>query len=182
MKKHLIASLVGALIIFFWQFLSNAALDLHRPAQQYTPKQDSIVQYLSSALEPGKYMMPHVPPGASADAQQKFMSDYNGKPWVIVDLHQSFDLDDMPMNMLRGFLVNIIMVWLLVWLLILKGNLTFMQIFLSSVAVGLIGFLNVSYTNHIWYPSADLWINLLDAGVEWAATGIWLGWYLNRIG
>lgn len=181
MKKHLIASLVGALIIFFWQFLSNAALDLHKPGQQYTAKQDSILQYLGTNLEPGKYMLPRPKPGCTMEEQQKFMTDYNGKPWAVVDYHASFNQEDMPMNMLRGFLVNIVIVWLLVWLLTLKGNLTFMQIFLSSVAVGLIGFLNISYTNHIWYPSADLWINLLDAGVEWAATGLWLGWYLNRI-
>lgn len=43
MKKHLIAAIVGAMIIFFWQFLSNAALELPRPAQLYTPKQDTII-------------------------------------------------------------------------------------------------------------------------------------------
>lgn len=180
MKKQFIASLVGAIIIFIWQFLSNAALDLHRPAQLYTPKQDSIMQYLGTKLQPGKYFMPHTPPGVSADVQQQFMSDYNGKPWAIVDFHASFDLDKMPMNMLRGFLVNILIVWLFVWLMTLKGNLTFIQIFLSSIVVGLISFLNISYTNHIWYPSADVWINLVDSGVEWAGTGLWLGWYLNR--
>lgn len=180
MKKHLIASVVGALIIFFWQFLSNAALDLHRPGQQYSSKQDSILQYLSTTLEPGKYMLPRPKPGATMEEQQKFMSECNGKPWAVVDLHASFDQDVMPMNMLRGFLVNIVIVWLLVWLLTLKGNLTFIQTFLSSVAVGLIGFLNIYYTNHIWYPTPELWINLLDSTVEWAATGLWLGWYLRN--
>lgn len=63
MKKTIIASLVGGIIIFFWQFLSNAALDLHRPAQQYTANQDSILNYLSTQLTEGKYFLPTVPAG-----------------------------------------------------------------------------------------------------------------------
>lgn len=74
----------------------------------------------------------------------------------------------------------IVVIWLFVWLTTLKGNLTFMQIFLSSIAVGLMSFLNISYTNHIWYPTPNFWINLLDSGMEWAGKGLWLGWYLKR--
>lgn len=180
MKKQFIASLVGALIIFFWQFLSNAALDLHLSGQQYSEKQDTILNYLGTNLEPGRYMLPRPKPGASMEEQQQFMTSYNGKPWAVVDYHASFDQGAMPMNMLRGFIVNILIVWLLVWLLNLKGSLSFLQIFLASIAVGFIGFLNTTYTNHIWYPDADLWMDIVDVGVEWAGTGLWLGWYLRK--
>jgi len=39
MKKSIIAAIVGGIILFFWQFLSNAALYLPRQAQQYKPNQ-----------------------------------------------------------------------------------------------------------------------------------------------
>lgn len=180
MKKQVIASLVGALIIFTWQFLSNAALDLHRPAQQYTAKQDSIIQFLGNQLEEGRYFIPTTAPGWSTAEQQKFMSEMNGKPWAIIDYHESFDTNDMLMNMLRGFLVNVLIVWLLVWLLTRIGNLTFLQIFLSTLAIGFISFLHVSYTTYIWYQSPGIWIDFMDTAAAWGGTGLWLGWYLNR--
>ena len=71
MKKSLIASIAGGIIIFFWQFLSNAALDLHRPASQSTPQQDSILAFLSTHLKEGKYFLPNTPDNASNEEKQK---------------------------------------------------------------------------------------------------------------
>ena len=72
MKKTLIGSLVGAVILFLWQFVSWTAAELHRPAQAYTPKQDSILQYLSTQFtEDGTYFLPTYPDGASMEEQQK---------------------------------------------------------------------------------------------------------------
>ena len=59
MKKTIIGTLVGGIILFMWQFLSWTALDLHRSAQNYSPKQDTILSYLSANLEKeGGYFLP----------------------------------------------------------------------------------------------------------------------------
>ena len=56
MKRLLFSSLAGGLILFFWQFLSFAAVNLHRSAQQYTPHQDEILAKLAELdLEEGMY-------------------------------------------------------------------------------------------------------------------------------
>lgn len=66
MKKTIIGSLVGAIIMFLWQFLSWGPTQLHRPAQDYTPKQDSILSYLNSQFsEDGSYFLPSYPKDAS---------------------------------------------------------------------------------------------------------------------
>ncbi|NCZ95460.1 MAG: hypothetical protein EBZ16_08065 [Flavobacteriia bacterium] len=58
MKKHLLYTLIGGTILFFWQFLSHAALNLHADAQQYTPVQSEILDAIAAAgLEPGQYML-----------------------------------------------------------------------------------------------------------------------------
>jgi hypothetical protein len=180
MKRNIIAAVVGGIIIFFWQFLSNAALDLHRPAQQYTPKQDSILGYLQSQLQPGSYFLPTSPETATAEEEQKMMSEADGKPWAIVELHAAWNNNDMMTNMIRTLLVDMIMVYLFIWLLARGGTPSFSTILLSSLAVGLISFLTFPYSHFIWYKSRDIWAHLADGLAGWGAAGLWLGWYLNR--
>jgi hypothetical protein len=179
MKRSFIGSLVGGLIIFFWQFLSNSALDLHRVNTQYTPKQDTILNFLSSQLEEGKYFLPNFPAGSTADEMEKQMASAKGKPWAIVDYKKSNDTN-MPMNMGRGLITNIIMVWLFIWLLT-KGNFnSFGNIFTASLAIGVLSFLFFPYTNFIWYESPGIYIDMLDALMGWGLTGVWLGAYLRK--
>jgi hypothetical protein len=179
MKRLLVAAIVGAIIIFLWQFLSFAALDLHRVAQQYTPKQDTIMSVLRSNLKEGRYFIPTTPENASSEEVQKQMDEMAGRDWAIVDYHAKYE-SSMGMNMARGLLVNIIIVYLLGWILTRGGPLSFGTIFLSCVFVGLIAFFNFPYTYFIWYRSPGIWMDFLDALVSWGLTGIWLGWYLNR--
>lgn len=180
MKKTIIGSLVGAIIIFFWQFLSWGPLNLHRSAQGYTPKQDSIMAYLNSQFkEDGNYLMPTYVPGATSEEMDKAMKNAVGKPWAILSYHRSMDMS-MGMNMIRGFLVNVIILWLLCWLIGKMNEVSVVTILITSLIVGLIGFLNVTYTYHIWYQTKDLNAHLIDTVVSWGITGLWLGLWLKK--
>ncbi|HSF45001.1 MAG TPA: hypothetical protein VLA58_03295 [Chitinophagaceae bacterium] len=181
MKKQLIAAIVGGIIIFFWQFLSNAALDLHRPAQEHTPKQDTILGFLKSQqLEQGRYFLPTTPKGASSEEQQALMSKVEGQPWAILDYHSTWTTSDMFMNMARGLMIDMLMVFLFVWLITRNGTPSFGTIVMSAVVLGFIAFLNFPYAYFIWYKSPGIWSDFMDAIVAWAACGVWLGWYLRK--
>jgi len=184
MKKVIIGAIVGGLIIFIWQFLSFAAINFHQPAQQYTEKQDAILSFLSSqGLEDGGYYMPGVPEGTSREEHEKAMNAAGGKPWAIIQYHNK-QADNvaqrMMMNMIRGFVINVIIMSLFISLLRRMNRPTFGQILSSAVMVGLIVFLNAPYTNYIWYQSYDIWAHLLDAVVSWGLAGAWLGWWMRR--
>ena len=179
MKKSIIASLIGGLIIFFWQFLSNAALDLHRPATQYTPNQDTILNFLSTQLEEGKYFLPNTPAGASTDEMQQLAEDSKGKPWAIID-YKKENKTNMPVNMGRGLITNIIMVWLFIWLLSKGSYTSFGSIFTATLVVGVLSFLFFPYTNFIWYEAPGIYADMLDAFMGWGLCGIWLGLYLKK--
>ena len=72
MKKYLLFSLLGGLILFVYQFLSHAAIDLHKDFHQYTDKQDTITSFLQRLnLEEGSYMMPMYPEGLTQDEIQQ---------------------------------------------------------------------------------------------------------------
>jgi hypothetical protein len=146
---------------------------------QYTAKQDTILNFLSTQLEEGKYFLPNTPAGASAEEMQKQMNASKGKPWAIIDYKKSNDTN-MPINMGRGLLTNIIMVWLFIWLLS-KGNFTsFSNIFTASLVIGVLSFLFFPYTNFIWYESPGIYADMLDAFAGWGLCGIWLGYYLPK--
>lgn len=178
--KIFIGSLVGAIIIFISQFLSWQALGLHYPAQQYTPKQDSILAYLNTQFDSdGGYIMPSLPKGASSDDMSKLGKESENKPWVQISYHKSLDTN-MGVNMAKNFVTNFIMVLFFCWIISGYTSNTFGKTFIAALLVGLIIFLHSSYTEHIWYETFDLKAHLADYLVSWGITGIWLGWWLNR--
>jgi hypothetical protein len=183
MKRSLIGALVGALIIFIWQFLSFGIINFHRPAADYTDKQEAIMGFLNSqGLKEGGYIMPAVPANASNSEMEAAMKNSDGKPWARIEYHNKAEnsTSDMIMNMVRGFLVNFVTVFLFCWMVRRMAAPRFGTIVTSALFVGLIAFLNEPYTGFIWYKSFDIWAFFLDAIVCWGITGIWLGWWLRK--
>lgn len=181
MKKIIVGALVGGLLIFIWQFLSWTALELHRPAQEYTPRQDSILSVLSSQLTEGGYLMPNLPKGASMEEHEKLAAAATGKPWAVIQYHASMQsMDKMYMNMARSLLSSMIMVALFCWILSRWDRKTFAGIFLASIFTGLVVFINAPYSMHIWYQTFDINAHLIDGLASWGLTGLWLGWWMKR--
>src|SRR5262249_14828595 len=83
MKKWIIGSLVGAIIVFAWQFLSWTAIGIHSGEEKYASSQDQVLSTLSASnLEDGMYMLPNAQPGATMKEQQDLMQQNQGKPWA----------------------------------------------------------------------------------------------------
>ncbi len=180
MKKLLIGAIVGGIMVFVWQFLSWTMLNLHGSMATYTPKQDSVMSVLNSQFsEDGFYMMPGYKPGISRDNMEKQMKDMDGKPWAQVYYHKAMKVN-MVSNMGRGLVVNMVMVALLCWVLLKFNAPGFGTILIASLLTGFIGFLNIAYTYHIWYQTADTMAYFTDTLVSWGACGIWLGWWLRK--
>src|SRR3954471_16027959 len=105
MKKVLIGSIVGGIILFVWQFLSFALINFHKPAQNYTEKQDAIMSYLNSQnLKDGGYVLPALPKGARMKEHEKAMDATVSKPWASVQYHSKME-NDMVISMIRGLAV-----------------------------------------------------------------------------
>jgi hypothetical protein len=183
MKKSIIAAIVGGIIIFAWQFLSWAAMNMHKKANGYTPNNMAIMAALEANLpEEGGYMLPGLPETATKADHEKMMKESNGKPWATVQYHKSGDTTPkaMVMNMVRALLVDIVMVWLFCWLIGKMNMPGFGTIFTASIAMGFIVFFNTAYIGHIWYKFFDIMAYFMDAMVSWGVCGLWLGWYLKK--
>jgi hypothetical protein len=180
MKKLIIGSIVGGILIFIWQTLSWPVLNLHHASQEYTPKQDSIISYLNSQFsEDGSYLLPMYPKGTSREDMEKQMDANKGKPWMQIQYHKSMDTN-MGVNIGKGLIADIVMVAFLCWILMKIAPSNFGTIFTSCLFIGVIVFINSPYTIHIWYVKADIMAHFMDAIISWALCGLWLGWWLNR--
>lgn len=182
MKKWLIGSLVGAVLLFVWQFLSWTMFQFHEAEAKYTPAQDSILQYLGNQFnETGTWMLPTVPPGSSQEAAEALGKTMDGKPWATITYRTSYS-HDMTSPLIRGFLVDLFLVFCVIYIITRNGTPTGMRIFAASVALGLVTFLIGPYTAHNWFqtPTEDMHGHLIDALVAWSLVGVWLGWWLNR--
>ena len=178
MKKPLIASLVGGLILFVWQFMSWQLFNLHYSQNSYTANQDEIHEFLRNNLTEGEYFIKTVPKGASNEEMQALQESVVGQPWMQIKYHEKWDMN-MPMNLTRGLVIDILSVFLLCWLLGKIPDLTIGTAVVSSLFVGLIGYFTGPYLNSIWFETATL-PDLFDAVVQFGLVGLWLGYFLRR--
>ena len=182
MKKWLVGSLVGGILLFAWQFLSWAAVGLHDKEYKYVSGQEQLISTLSSTLkEDGQYMLPQSTPGSSHEDAQKAMEQMNGKPFALVMYKSSYKAD-MYMPMIRSFFVDVVIVLLLIFVLGRTMNQTLGNIWMGSLAIGLIGWLWHPYTMNIWFqtPIEVVTGALMDWFVAYSLLGLWLGFWLPR--
>ncbi len=171
MKRQLLFSLIGAVIIFIWQFISFAMPNFHNPNHGYTPAQDEILQKLQElGLKEGVYVLGMPDPSSTREEMEATMKNYEGKPWAVIN-YQMDNSMEMAMPMIRGFLVCFVISFLLFWVFLQQHDATLKNRLFISLSVGMIGFFFVPYTRFIWYKEPDIWAYFADAIVPWLILG-----------
>lgn len=178
-KRSIIGALVGAVIIFIWQFLSWALINIHSVNQQYTADQDEIIEFLQNKFTTkGTWFMPNVPPGTSSEETQKFMETNMGRPTISISYNPKPN-NNMAINMIRGFSANILALFLLLWIFGRFELLKTSEIITTCIFVGIIGYLTTDYSNSAWFGNNTI-PDLIDAFVAWLLCGTWLSFWLRR--
>jgi len=171
MKRKLLFALIGAVIIFVWQFISFAMPNLHKSSMSYTPEQDEILQKIDElGLEEGMYYLGQPDPSLSREEQKEAMKAYKGKPWAVINYQEEMSMS-MAMSMIRGFLVAFVISFLLFWMFLQQKDPSLMNRIYLALAIGVISFLFIPYTSFIWFKEPDIWAYLADGIVPWAILG-----------
>jgi hypothetical protein len=182
MKKILIGSFVGAILLFGWQSLSWTVLGVHDKAYLYTPSQDALLSSISTTLKTeGQYLLPRLPDNSSHEEMEKMGKQMEGKPWAVVSYYQSYEFD-MVMPIVRGFFIALVCVILVCWVIQRLGKRTFGAVFTTVLTFGMICFLFVWYNQHNWFHTSWNVITgeLIDNLAGWGLCGAWLGWWYGR--
>lgn len=171
MKQKLLFTFIGAVVIFIWQFISFAMPNLHKPAASYTPAQDSILKVIEGlGVKEGMYFLRQPDPTLSMDEQNAYMEKTQGMSWGVINFHEDNTMS-MTRNMIRGFVVCLVISFLLFWMFLQQKNPTLQNRILLAIAVGMIGFFFVPYTGFIWYKEPDIFAYFADAIVPWLILG-----------
>ena len=170
MKRQIRFALVAGLVIYIWQFLSFAALGLHESSMAYTDKQDQLLEAIdASGLETGMYYLGRTETNSQED-MDLFKFKYEGKRFARLNLMED-NSQDMPVNLLRGFLVCLVLMFLMYYVYAQQKDASLMQRIRFSIIIGLAIFFMVPYTNFIWFPQPDIYAHLIDAIVPWTVVG-----------
>ena len=171
MKKTLLFTLIGGVIIFVWQFISFAVPNFHKSSMEYTPAQDELLAAIEkSGLKEGMYMLGQADPELSKEDYQAATESYQGKPWAILNFQEDSSMS-MALNMTRGFIIALLLSWIFFWVIRQQKDPSLMKRVLLGIAIGFMGFLFVPYTNFIWFKEPDIWAYMLDGVVPWALLG-----------
>lgn len=127
------------------------------------------------------YMVPGLPAGASSEEHGELSKKMNGKPFATITWRNAYEFN-MARTMIRGFLIDLFLVFSLIYILTRGGTPNGTRIFAGSVAVGFFTWLAGPYTGYNWFqlPFESITGHLIDAIVSWSLVGLWLGWWLNR--
>lgn len=192
MKKFIVASFVGALIIFIWSALSWIILPVHTHSFRYTPKQDTIMSVLNkSSLDEGAYMLPS-PDNRSLgmmkdEKYNKEMEEMNtkneGKPFAMV-IYAKAGKAMSSAQFIIGIVLDLLAVMGAVILLVMsKDKLkTFFMRWWAVMVIGFIVALN-SYCiewNWMQFPWHFIKGEVIDTFMEWGLCGLWLAWYFRK--
>jgi hypothetical protein len=185
MKKNLIATFVGAIIIFIYQALSWTVSPIHKNAFKYAAGQTAIMPALTANItEDGMYYMPNDPPGTPHEEMEKSMKDKIGKPWAMITYYSAMEYN-MPKNMSIGFIIDFLSVWIIVFILS-KASAIFSTMG-SRIQVTLFMYLVVALQAHfmewnwIQFPMHFKGGEIIDNILSGILLGWWLGWYMGRV-
>ena len=182
MTRVLISSLVGAIILFFFQAASWMVLDTHTDSFKYLPEQDEVMEVLNKHLEEGYYYMPYFDVNTTSQEEQQAFNEANtGKPWVMLQYHEKMEMS-MAKNMGFGFL-SCFFICLIISIVLVNVNadgfgvrMFFVLLLASLVVVG-----GPLYDAN-WFKTPGHFLSgqLIDIIVGYGLAGLWMAWWTGR--
>jgi hypothetical protein len=183
--RILIAAVLGAVVVFLWQFVAHMFLPIGEMGVRLPQNEDVVLQAVSTGLpQPGIYMLPSMDPSKWNDeaAMKAFAEKSKANPFAYVVVSPPIgDPTQMTPQLVKQFgsvfLGGLIVAWLLA-----ATAWGFGARVLGSTAIGLFGWLVNVVPQWNWYrfPADFMLGGFLEQGIGWLLGGIAIAWWLGR--
>ncbi|MGH8213173.1 MAG: hypothetical protein ACREPP_08110 [Rhodanobacteraceae bacterium] len=180
-----IAALLGAIVIFLWQFVSHMVLPIGVMGFRAPQNENVVLQAATSGLpESGVYLLPYLAPEKMKDsaAVQEWSARAQKNPSLFVVVSPANTMvTDMAPELIKQFVTNLLGALLVAFVLAATAWSFGMRV-LGALAFGIFGWLLDIVPMWTWYkfPSDYVIGNLLDQGIGWLLAGIAMAWWLGR--
>ena len=178
MKKLLIGSIIGGIILFVWGWISWAILPIHTSSIRNINNEEAVVSAMHINMDQkGVYIFPGMPTVQDQTLQDEYLQKYQQGPvgMIIYDPEGSDPM--MPNQMIVGFILSVIASYVAGWFLS-RSTAAASPYFARVTYCGMLGVF-VSLVSHLvnwnWmgYP--------LDYTMAWTMDAV-IGWILAGFG
>ncbi len=183
-KKLVVASLLGGVVLFIWSALSWMVFGLQEANLNSFADEDAITEAIrAQAPAPGMYILPGYPehrPGASAEeiriAEEVMRERMMQGPHVFASIRLA-GTDSLTPFLVRGFIINVISVFfvaLLVWKIrsiSFTGKVAFTVVF----AIAATAAIHLQYWNWWSFSTGYITTSIIDMSIGWFLVGVVLG-------
>jgi len=181
-----IAALLGAILVFLWQFLAHMVLPIGQMGFRLPQNEDVVLQAVTTGLPtPGIYFLPSMDPAKMSDeaAMKTWAEKAKKNPWVFAVVNPAPEGDPMSMapHLVKQFITNLISAFLVAFVLAATAWTMGMRI-AGSLIFGVFGWLMNIVPQWNWYrfPADFMLGNLLEQGIGWLLAGVAIAWWLGR--
>jgi len=191
MKKLIIGSSVGAIILFIWSFLSWAILPMHQHAFMYNPAMSTVMQTLAdSNVATGTYLYPMADNRNVSGFDSKYQEESQqvaqanvGKPAIVIHyIQEGYNMN--AFTILRGLLFNFMAVFAACLILIpgFKNANSFFGRWWLTLLVGVVicaasPLINYNWMGTTWDFTVEMIVDIL---VNWSIVGLWFAFYFKN--
>jgi len=177
MKVLVKGALVGGFVAFIWTNISWMVLPWHMATISGLPNEAPIAETLKNNItESGLYILPW-----STEKAEEAMVEVNQKmakgPYAYMVLHPDGFKKNMTKMMLFGLLINIMIAFILTYLLTKTQGLSYIQKVGFVIMAAGAGALVIVVPNLIWwqFPLAYTLVTIVDAALTWGFAGLAIG-------
>jgi len=183
--RIVIAALLGAIVMFVWQFLAHMVLPIGQMGFRLPQNEDVVLQAVATGLPtPGIYYLPSVDPAKMGDeAVMKTWAEKAKKnpwAWIVVNAPPE-NPETMTPQLVKQFITNFLAALLAAFVLAATAWTLGMRV-LGATVFGIFGWLSNLVPQWTWYrfPSDFLLGGFLEQGIGWALAGVAIAWWLGR--
>ena len=183
--RVVVAALLAAIVLFFWQFASHMLLPVGDMGFRVPQNEDALLSIVGSSLgPPGIYHLPHIDGSKMGDeaAVKAWVEKASANPYAFVVVAPPIaNAGDMTRQLATQFVVNFVAALIAASLLAAAAWGFGARVF-AATAIGVFGWLANLVPQWNWYlfPRDFVLGGLIDQGIGWLLAGIAMAWWLGR--